>query len=255
LFWRAGGADVWPEPTQAEPPVKLNDQVLGWDLSAQPMPGCSGTRNNAQEAPLKAHPDGGLVDQHPGISFRHQPRLAALLRQVTGIDDVKPGSSPGMIADSAIGAKSTQRISLQAQDGGLALCTFPAELKDQARALYRTSRAQRLMDFLAADAQGWQASPNVHLAFWRAPPSQRLYLHCQLGTTEYIHRWLGDDFTQVGAHHYGSIRADLWPWLQDASTPDPEMTSMNSWTSSAACTATLTCVRASSCSAPGPGRS
>jgi hypothetical protein len=79
-----------------------------------------------------------------------QRRLVALLREATGIDEVEPDRRPWTGAtvrlDTAIRTKSTQRISLQQQDDSLALSTFPAELKLPAEALYRTGRAQRLMD-------------------------------------------------------------------------------------------------------------
>src|SRR5216683_6892009 len=75
-----------------------------------------------------------------------------------------------------------------------ALFTFPAELKLQAEALYRTGRAQRLLDLVAEHPEAWRARPNMHLAFRNAPVAQRLYLHCHLETTDYIHRWMGNDF-------------------------------------------------------------
>lgn len=79
-----------------------------------------------------------------------QRRLVALLREATGIDEVEPDrrswTGATVRLDTAIRTKSTQRISLQQQDDSLALSTFPAELKPQAEALYRTGRAQQLMD-------------------------------------------------------------------------------------------------------------
>ncbi len=110
--------------------------------------------------------------------------------------------------DAAIRTKSTQRLSLQQQAEDLGLCTWPAELKPQAEAFYRTGRAQRLMDFLAERPEAWQARPNVHLAFRNAPVAQRLFPHCHLGITEYIHRWSGNDFAQIRAHHYNDIRGE-----------------------------------------------
>ena len=89
----------------------------------------------------------------------------ALLREATGLDDVEPDRRPWtgatVVLDAAIGTKSTQRISLQHQAEGLALCTYPAELKPQAEALYRTGRAQRLIDFLTEHPGAWRARPNV----------------------------------------------------------------------------------------------
>lgn len=157
---------------------------------------------------------------------RRQRRLMALLRQATGLDDVeaerRPWSGAAVMLDAAIGTKSTQRISLQQQAQSLVLGTFPAELKPQAEALYRTGRAQRLLDLVAEHPGEWQARPNVHLAFRNAPVAQRLFLHCHLEITEYIRRWSGDDFAQVRAHHYDHIRQDLWPWLRQRQYASPE---------------------------------
>jgi len=124
--------------------------------------------------------------------------------------------------DAAIRTKSTQRLSLQQQAEDLGLCTWPAELKPQAEAFYRTGRAQRLMDFLAERPEAWQARPNVHLAFRNAPVAQRLFPHCHLGITEYIHRWSGNDFAQIRAHHYNDIRENLWSWLREGQYAGPE---------------------------------
>ncbi len=151
----------------------------------------------------------GRAGEH---DLRRERRLMAVLREATGIDDVEP----------AIRAKSTQRICLQQQADSLALGTWPAELKPQAEALYRTGRAQRLMDFVAEHPEAWQARPNLQLAFRNALVAQRLYLHCSLDVTEYIHRWSGSDFTLVGAHHHDQIRETLWPWLRENQYAGPE---------------------------------
>jgi hypothetical protein len=102
-------------------------------------------------------------------------RLAALLREATGINEVEPDRRPWigavLMLDSVIGTTSTQRICLQQQAEGLVLGTWPAELKPQAEALYRTGRAQRLIDFVAGQPEAWRARPNVHLAFRNARPA------------------------------------------------------------------------------------
>lgn len=168
----------------------------------------------------------GRAGEH---DLRRQRRLMALLREATGIDDVEPerplrigAAAANMMLDAAIRTKSTQRISLRQQAETLALGTWPAELKPQAAALYQTGRAQRLMDLVAGHPEAWQARPNVHLAFRNAPVAQRLYLHCHLQITEYIHRWSGKDFAQIRAHHYNNIRENLWPWLRERQYASPE---------------------------------
>jgi len=143
----------------------------------------------------------GRAGEH---DLRRQRRLMALLREATCLDDVKPERRPRIGAvvmlDAAIGTKSTQRISLQQQGETLALCTWPAELKPQAEALYRTGRAQRLVDFVAEDPESWDARPNVHLAYRGARTvAQRLYLTCHIELAEYVRCWSADDFAQIRA--------------------------------------------------------
>ena len=165
----------------------------------------------------------GRAGEH---DLRRQRRLMALLREATGLDDVeaerRPWSGAAVMLDAAIRTKSTQRISLQQQAESLVLGTWPAELKPQAEALYRTGRAQRLLDFVAEHPGAWQARPNVHLAFRNAPVAQRLFLHCHLEITEYVRRWSGGDFAQIRAHHYNDIRENLWPWLRERQYAGPE---------------------------------
>ena len=161
--------------------------------------------------------------------LRRQRRLMALLREATGIDEVepeRPGAEPprlGAVAMiDAIGAKSTQRISLFQQGETLALCTWPAELKPQAEALYLTERGRRLIDFIAGNPD-WRARPNVHLAYRGARTmAQRLYLTCGLELAEYARRWSGDDFAEIRAHPHDEIQGELWPWLRERQYAGPE---------------------------------
>jgi hypothetical protein len=159
-------------------------------------------------------------------ALRRERRLMALLREATGINEVEPDRRPSigavLMLDAAIETKSTQRICLQQQAEGLVLCIWPAELKPQAEALYRTRRAQRLIDLVTGNPEAWRARPNVHLAFRNASVAQRLYLHCHLETAAYIRRWSGTDFAQIRAHHYNDITEDLWPWLRNRQYVGPE---------------------------------
>jgi hypothetical protein len=145
--------------------------------------------------------------------------LAAKLREVTGIDAVvhekRPDTDASVMVqiDKAIGSRSTQRLSLQWHREGLVLATFPAELKKQAEATYRTGRAERILDFAAAAPAGWRVRPIVHLAYRFAAIPQRIYLSCDLGLNEYVRRWEGEDFAYVGGHHCDQVRPVLWPWL------------------------------------------
>jgi hypothetical protein len=144
-------------------PVELVSQgAYGYapSVSASWPPLGNGETVLCRVCPYGPTPMGGRVNRHLS-----QRRLVALLREATGIDEVEPDRRPWTGAtvrlDTAIRTKSTQRISLQQQDDSLALSTFPGELKPQAEALYRTGRAQRLMDFVAEHPGAWQAMPSV----------------------------------------------------------------------------------------------
>jgi hypothetical protein len=103
----------------------------------------------ADVPPFTTH---GRIDEQ---DLDRQRRLIALLREATGITDVepeRPGIGAAVMLDRTIGTKSTQRIALQQQAESLALCTWPAELKSQAEALYRTGRA-------GGSWASWQRTP------------------------------------------------------------------------------------------------
>jgi hypothetical protein len=154
-------------------------------------------------------------------------RLIAVLRQSVGIDGVRPVVRPAIggvvMLDAAIGTTSTQRLCLQQHDADtLILRTWLAELKPQAKALYRTVRAQRLIKLLSEPRAVWHARANVHLAFRNAAAPLRLYPHCRLEAIEYVKRWSGDDFAWAGAHPRRELRSTLWPWLRSHQYAGPE---------------------------------
>lgn len=156
--------------------------------------------------------------------LRRQRRLTALMREVMPGGNVEPTRRPdvGAVVMLDEAARTTQRIALQQDGDALTLCTWLAELKPQAQALYRTGRAQRLAGFLADHPRTWTARPNVHLAFRNAPAAQRLYLTCRLPVSEYIGGWAGSDFARVGACRHDKIRESLWPWLRERRYAAPE---------------------------------
>ena len=67
---------------------------------------------------------------------------------------------------------------------------------------------------------GW--STNGQFAFRNGPVNQRFFLHGHLKITEYVHRWSGEDFAQIGAHQFDDIRKHLWPWLRERQYASPE---------------------------------
>lgn len=155
---------------------------------------------------------------------RRQRRLVALMRDVMPGGDVEQMHRPdlGAVVMLEKATKTTQRIALMQDGDALALCTWLAELKPQAQALYQTGRAQRLTDFLADHPGDWQGRPNVHLAFWNAPVAQRLYLTCRQEISQYIGNWADRDFAFVGAYSGDKIRESLWPWLRERQYAAPE---------------------------------
>jgi hypothetical protein len=163
------------------------------------------------------------MDGFASISLQGESGLRILLAEVTGFDvnDVYQEKRPwtrasvGVMVNEKIPKRSTQRLSLQSLNTGLALYTWPAELVPQAKATYQTGRAQRLLDFLATKPGPWRVRPNVHLAYRNAPVEQRLYLHCHLGIDTYIRNWTGDDFGRVRSCPRDQVREDLWPWLME----------------------------------------
>ena len=156
--------------------------------------------------------------------LRRQRRLVALMKEVVPGGNVEPMRRPdlGAVVMLDEADRTTQRIALVPDGDNLALCTWLAELKPQAQALYRTGRAQRLAEFLARQPGTWQARPNVHLAFRNAPAGQRLYMKCSLEIGEYIRNWAGADFAKVDAYRHDTIRESLWPWLRERHYAAPE---------------------------------
>jgi hypothetical protein len=153
-------------------------------------------------------------------SLGGQDWLATKLRDVTGIDGVLPerdrdSEASVKVRIDSIGSQSTERLSLRWRSEGLVLGTWPGELMKQAEATYRTGRAQRILDFAASAPLGWQVRPIVHLAYRTAPVPQRIYLTCGLDLNEYVHRWMGADFSYVHGYHPDQVRPVLWPWLLD----------------------------------------
>ncbi|OBK28883.1 hypothetical protein A5634_19805 [Mycobacterium asiaticum] len=153
-------------------------------------------------------------------------RLIGVLRQSLGVHDVRPVMPPAIggvtMLDDAIGTVSTQRLCLEQHGDTLILRTWLAELKPQAKALYRTERAPRLIKLLSEPDAIWHARPNVYLAFRNAGAPLRLYPHCNLDPIEYIVRWSGDDFTRVGGHPREDLKSTLWPWLRSRQYAGPE---------------------------------
>jgi hypothetical protein len=144
---------------------------------------------------------------------RRKWRLRSLLREATGIVPERAGLVHVRL-DVALGVASLQRAALDIEEERLTLHLWPGELKAQAEHLYAGGHAENLCELLDEDGRGaWQVKPQPLLGFRNAPVRTRVYLTCGLDPAEYVRRWQGEDWKQVGAHHRNKIRGELWPWL------------------------------------------
>ena len=134
--------------------------------------------------------------------------VPGLLRDVTGIE---PKAQEYVLFAKNSGVSSTQRLGLYDVGGGLALFTWPAELMPQAKYLYGSGRAPRLL--AVAHKDDWDVEARPHLAFWNAAWKQRLYLSPTIAVSEYVSQWAGADGRRIGQHDADTIRTGLWPWL------------------------------------------
>jgi len=149
--------------------------------------------------------------------------VPALLEKVTGLKVDRSGKH-AMLA--AAGIRSTQRLALGDVGGGIVAFTWPAELVRQAKYLYTSDRALRLLD--AAADSNWKVDMRPHLAFWTSRPPERVYTNPapEMGVRTYVQRWGGPDAAMIGGHPRDTIRSDLWPWLLErgyATPPDEEL--------------------------------
>jgi O-acetyl-ADP-ribose deacetylase len=140
-----------------------------------------------------------------------------LLHEVTGLELERSGH---VLLDERTGIRSTQRLALGDVGGGIVVFTWPAELRPQARYLYRSGRAQRLL--VAADEGHWKVDTRPHLAFWLSSPEERLYMNPTIGPEDYVSRWSGSDFARIGQHDSETIRGGLWPWLLERGYASPD---------------------------------
>ena len=135
--------------------------------------------------------------------------LPELARRVTGR---APARTNQHVDLGDLGVRSTQRLAVCDQGGGVAMLTWPAELMPQARYLYAEGRGRRLL--AAADAGGWDVEPRPHLAFRNAGYRLRLYMNPTLSTRAYVDGWSGPDLDWVRQHPPETVRGELWPWLR-----------------------------------------
>jgi hypothetical protein len=193
------------------------------------------------------------ADEH---DLRDQHGLMAVLPEAIGIDEAgrHPLAGAAVILDAAIGAVSTQRIALQRQADGHALCTWPAEVKPQAEAPYQTGKGPAAPGFVAQNPGGMVGQAK------RAPrlPGRACCPTAIPALPPPDHRLRPP---LVGKRFRSGPRAPLrrdpgepGPSSGSASTPTLRMTSSSIHFFGASAATTLTYVLASICGASGPGR-
>jgi hypothetical protein len=145
-------------------------------------------------------------------------RRASLLEEATGLP-VSSARHPHVRLDTAIGARSLQRVGLEPSDERVTLAIWPGELKAQAHAFYGTPRARALLELVATG--DWHAEPRPHLGFYGASPPQRLYLTPRIGLEDYVAAWSGEDLERVHAYERPAVRRELLPWLVERGHGSP----------------------------------
>jgi hypothetical protein len=121
---------------------------------------------------------------------------------------------------SDAGFKSIQRLVLADDHGGVVVAMMPGELKPNAEYLYMGQRAKAFVGSAADD--GWDVHANPHLAFFQAPPHQRLYLEPSIDVEGYVELFEGPGWERVGAYSERDLIDVAWPWLKENGCATPE---------------------------------
>jgi hypothetical protein len=128
---------------------------------------------------------------------------------------VEETSSPvgGFVSvDTAIRAKSLQRIALEIREQRITVDAWPGQTKPQATQLYAAGRAQRAVDQLTDT--GWDVKADVHLTFWpNRGIDSILWCRPSLPFREYTSRLAGPDKDLFDAQPRSRFVDELWPRL------------------------------------------
>jgi hypothetical protein len=145
------------------------------------------------------------------------PRLDLLIK-VAGIDP-EPDREWARLEGPPLGFRSTQRLRVSDCPDGLAVTTWPAELADQARYLYRGHLGTPLV--AAALDLEWTVEATPHIAYHRAAPDRRLYLRPSIAPLQYTALWENDDDAlQRLSYPREDVENQLWPWLKQHGLAD-----------------------------------
>jgi len=154
---------------------------------------------------------------YDGLDRRGDPRRKLLI-DVAG---VQPEPERDWVHLGRLDFRSTQRLWIGDYDGGVAVATWPAELKPQACYLYGGGLGSALV--AAALERGWTVEPSPHIAFRTAAAARRLYM-CPSPdkARDYVACWEDEDgLSRIGGNYArGAVEHELWPWLKQRGFAD-----------------------------------
>jgi hypothetical protein len=144
--------------------------------------------------------------------------LPELLTDVAGVQP-QPGREWVHLKDK-LGFRSTQRLVIRDDAGGVEVATWPAELAEQARYLYGGGLGSALV--AAAIERGWEVIPSPHIAYYSASPARRLYMLPSVAPLDYAACWEDEDgFGRIGGNDTREyVEHELWPWLKQRGFAD-----------------------------------
>src|SRR6266852_2328151 len=152
-----------------------------------------------------------------GLDLLGDP-LPELLTDVAGVRP-QPGGEWVHLKDE-LGFRSIQRLVIRDVDGSVVVATWPAELAEQARYLYRGGLGSALV--AAAIERGWTVIPSPHIAFRTASAARRLYMRPSIEALDYVACWEDEDgLSRMGGNYArGALEHELWPWLKQMGFAD-----------------------------------
>jgi hypothetical protein len=153
---------------------------------------------------------------YDGLDSRGDPRPELLI----DVARVQPEPAGDWVHLGRLGFRSTQRLWIGDVPGGVAVATWPAELKPQACYLYGGGLGSALV--AAAIEHGWAVQPSPHIAFRTASAARRLYMSPSTETLDYVACWEDEDaLSRVGGNYArGDVEHELWPWLKQMGFAD-----------------------------------
>ena len=153
---------------------------------------------------------------YDGLDLLGDPRPELLI----DVARVQPGPGRDWVDLGRLGFRSTQRLWIGDVAGGVAVATWPAELKPQACYLYCGGLGSALV--AAAIERGWAVEPSPHIAFRTASAGRRLYMRPSVAPLDYVACWEDEDaLSRIGGNYARwAVEHELWPWLKQRGFAD-----------------------------------